>query len=170
MTLTPISISDSANAIQAWLQQWAQPLGGTAAVVSNLRELWNQASLNSQVPRILICYNGETARGDFAHIAPWHRVDRHWIVAVTKGRGYYANRGDSLSNGNATELPFYDAIEQVRDRLRCMLGISQESPTIDYKGIKPMQLGNLVVDGVTLEFSTANDCPTILNQPDNPSN
>jgi hypothetical protein len=32
---------------------------------------------------------------------------------------------------------------------------------IDYKGIKPMQLGNLVVDGYLIEFSTDNDLPVL---------
>jgi hypothetical protein len=161
----PIAISDQANAIAAWLNQWAQPKGGTAAVVSNLRDLWNQASLSSQKPRILICFNGATARGDFAHIAPWHREDRHWLVAITRGRGFNANRGDSLTEQTGDAEPFYDSVETVRDLLRRMIGISEEI-LIDYRSIKPMQLGNLVVDGFTIELSTANDVPLITNTAD----
>ena len=110
--------------------------------------------------------NGDSSRGSFEHANAWHRVDRQWIVAVTQGRGFTANRGDTLTSpvGNAGQ--FYDIVEGVRDQIRSILNISEELPTIDYKSTKPMQFGNLVVDGYQIEFSTANDIPMILTQPD----
>ena len=159
----PITISEEANLLKDALDAWATLYGGEARVVSNLRDMWQQASTSSQTPNILICYNGEVSRGSFSQQAVWHRVDRQWLVAVTKGRGYYANRGDSLSDASATEMPLYDVIENVRDTIRGLLTISEETPTVDYKSIKPMQLGNLVVDGYQIEFSTANDIPSNLN-------
>ena len=119
-------------------------------------------SLNSQTPRILICYNGEQSRGSFEQIARWHRVDRSWLVAVTKGRGYYSQRGDTLSNHLNVEMPLFDVVENVRDVVRFMETISEETPMPDYRGIKPMQLGNLVVDGYLIEITTANDIPSNL--------
>ena len=118
--------------------------------------------LNSQTPRILICYNGEQSRGSFEQIARWHRVDRSWLVAVTKGRGYYSQRGDTLSNHLNVEMPLFDVVENVRDVVRFMETISEETPMPDYRGIKPMQLGNLVVDGYLIEITTANDIPSNL--------
>lgn len=158
----PITIADEAKLIQDELSKWAEQYGGTAAVVSNLRDWWNQAATNSEVPRILICYNGETSRGSFSQIAPWHRVDREWIIAVTKGRGYYPSRGSGLADADSTELPLYDAVESVRDIVRSMQTISEETPSPDYRGIKPMQLGNLVVDGYQITITTANDIPSNL--------
>jgi len=158
----PITISDEAKLIRDALQSWVSQYGGEAAIVSNLREMWNQASINSDTPRILICYMGETARGSFSQLSAWHRVDRNWTVAVTKGRGYYLNRGDGLASTDATELPLYDVIESARDVVRGLQTISEETPMPDYRGIKPMQLGNLVVDGYTIELTTANDIPSNL--------
>jgi len=162
---TPITISQTANLIQDALQDWARPYGGVASIASNLKDLWNQASMNSQTPRILICFNGETARGSFEQISRWHRVDRSWIIAVTKGRGYYSNRGDSLSNGMSVEMPLFDAVENVRDVVRFLTTISEETPSPDYRNTKPMQLGNLIVDGYTIEITTANDIPSRLEYP-----
>ena len=158
----PITISQEANLIQEALQEWVRPYGGQAHIVSNLKDLWNQAALNSQTPRILICYNGEQSRGSFEQIARWHRVDRSWLVAVTKGRGYYSQRGDTLSNHLNVEMPLFDVVENVRDVVRFMETISEETPMPDYRGIKPMQLGNLVVDGYLIEITTANDIPSNL--------
>jgi hypothetical protein len=166
---TPLTIAETLNAIVANLSQWAAQYSGTAAGVSNLSELWNQSSINSQVPRILVCFTGEQSRGDFGNIAAWHRVDREFTIAVTKGRGYFSNRGDSLSNPNVVELPFLDALEQVRDQWRSMLGISEELPTIDYRQMRPMQMGNLVVDGYLIIGTLAADIPFIGTQPQNPT-
>jgi len=159
---SPITISDEAKILQQVLNDWAITFGGKASIVSNLRDFWNQSSINSEVPRILICYNGETSRGSFSQIATWHRVDRQWTVAVTKGRGYYPERGDGLMENTSAELPLFDVLEIVRDLIRSISNISEETPAVDYKAIKPMQLGNLVVDGYTIEFSTANDIPSNL--------
>ena len=158
----PITISDEATLIQTELQSWVASYGGTAEVVSNLRDMWNQASISSDTPRVLICYMGETSRGSFSQISVWHRVDRNWTIAVTKGRGYYLNRGEGLFDPSSTETPLYDIIETVRDIVRGMTNISEETPSPDYRSIKPMQLGNLVVDGYTIEITTANDIPSNL--------
>lgn len=158
----PITISQEANLIQAALQDWVGQWGGTAVIASNLRDLWSQSSINSQHPRILICYNGEVARGSFEQMSRFHRVDRSWLVAVTKGRGFFAQRGDSLSNAEVTEMPLYDVVENVRDLVRFMDNISEETPHPDFRSIKPMQMGNMVVDGYTIEITTANDIPSNL--------
>jgi hypothetical protein len=158
----PITISDEAALIQTELQSWVASYGGTAEVVSNLRDMWNQASISSDTPRVLICYMGEVSRGSFSQISVWHRVDRNWTIAVTKGRGYYLNRGEGLFDPSSTETPLYDIIESVRDIVRGMTNISEETPSPDYRSIKPMQLGNLVVDGYTIEITTANDIPSNL--------
>jgi hypothetical protein len=160
--LAPITISDEATLIQTELQSWVASYGGTAEVVSNLRDMWNQASISSDTPRVLICYMGEVSRGSFSQISVWHRVDRSWTIAVTKGRGYYLNRGEGLFDPSSTETPLYDIIETVRDIVRSMTNISEETPSPDYRSIKPMQLGNLVVDGYTIEITTANDIPSNL--------
>ena len=167
MPLTaPVSISNQAGQIALVLQGYAQSAGGVADVVSNLRDLWFQASQSSQKPRILICYNGESARGDFSVANYNHRVDRQWIVAVTRGRGWLANRGDSLYK-TTTQDPLYDVVEEVRELLRCMIGISEEFP-IDFKRISPMNSQNKALDAYAIEFSTANDIPEIIANIPNP--
>lgn len=164
----PLTISETLNALVENLQTWVGQYSGKATQVSNLKDLWETPSLNSQSPRVLVCFNSEQARGSFEDLAAWHRVDRTFQVAVTKGRGYLANRGDSLSNPDAVELPFLDALEEVRDQLRCMLGISEEMPSIDYKNMRMSNMmGNLVVDSAIIEFSVAADIPFIGTQPQN---
>jgi len=156
----PISISQQAQNIVDVLRPYAETSGGVAEVVSNLRELWAQAAMSSDRARILVCYNGEQSRGDFSVANVNHRVDRQWIVAVTRGRGWNSKRGDSLYKTVGSTDPFYDVVEEVRELLRTITNISEEFP-IDYKRISPMTSGNKALDSYGIEFSCASDIPTI---------
>jgi hypothetical protein len=153
-------ISYQANIIANQLNVWAQARGGTAVVVSNLRDLWQQAAQSSQKPIIYVCYMGENPRGSFQLASITHRVDRQWTVCIKRGRGFTAVRGDTLSTTTSVD-PFYDNAEEARDLIRVLLGISEEFP-LDYKGMKPMQLGGQVIDAYLIEFSTANDLPEVV--------
>ena len=86
-----LSISQQAQQLSDVLLPYAAKSGGDAQIVSNLQMLWMQASMANDRPRILICYNGEQSRGEFSVAAANHRVDRQWIVAVTRGRGWSAS-------------------------------------------------------------------------------
>lgn len=171
MLPAPPSISNQAGQIQAVLDGWAAPKGGSAQVASNLTDKWLQSYQSSQKPLILITYTGEQSRGDFSVANRNHRVDRSWSVLIKRGRGFSANRGDSLNKTVGSIEPFYDSVEAIRELLRCMVGISEEIP-IDYKSIRPIgQSGGEIIDSYVIEFSTANDIPAIMainpNQPTN---
>lgn len=166
----PITISQQANFIQLALQNWAQPLGGTAKVVSNLKVAWAQAYQSSQKPILFICYQGDISRGPFEQQNAWVRVDRQWSVLFIRGRGFKANRGDTLYTTTNGVDALWDDLEAVRDVLRCLLGISEELPSIDFKSITPVSQQEDVIDSYELKFSTANDYPMILNaNPQQPS-
>ena len=157
---SPLSISDQAKLMQAELQSWIAPYNGTAVIASNLRDMWNQAGSQAETPRILICFITETPRGSIQMRTAYHRVDRLWTIAVTQGRGFYLQRGQGLYDNTTTQTPLYDAVEAVRDTVRAMQNISEETPMPDYDGTKAMQLGNLIVDGYTVGIQTANDIPS----------
>lgn len=161
------SISQTAITIRDWIKKQSSESGNNwdVGVVSNLRDMWRQAAINSDRLRILICFGGATSRGNFGDIGPWHREDREWLVAITHGRGFTADRGDTLTGSDNNQDSFYDDVEFVRDTCRRLLCISQEKPTIDYRGLTPMQLGNMVIDGYLLKFTVAADIPLITNQP-----
>lgn len=162
-----MDIANQSQAIQSALQTWADTYGGKAFVASDEGHMWKMAYATSQIPRIIICYNGESLRGDFSVAAAMGRVDRHWKVAITRGRGFNANRGDSLNTMAQNAQPMWAFVDQMRDVIRSIMGISVELP-VDYTGITPMNLGELILDGYMVEFSTATDLPAILANPDDP--
>lgn len=163
----PISINDQLVQIRDVLNGWSMANGYQAVfkIVSNLQDLWAQSLQNSQSPMGFVFFEGETARGSFAELAPWHRVDREFVVRLKKGRGYLVERGDSVANDGSGEISFVSILEQVRDKIRCILSISEELPSIDYRGIKSVRLGDQVIDAYDIRFTTANDIPIILTQP-----
>jgi len=134
--------------------------GGIVTVVSNMRDLWSQANIASDRLRILICFAGESARGPFAIASKTHRVDRHWAAAITRGRGYVEDRGATLTDAVDGSDAFYTKVEIYRDGFRSINTTSLELP-LDYRGMKPMSNGNLIVDGYILEWSSAHDLPVL---------
>jgi len=159
-------ISATANFIVSVIANYASKTNGSVAVVSNLFDLWNQSSQDSQKPMWYVCYAGETPWSSDSNIsALTHRVSRSWIVRVKQGRGFASNRGDTLSNPVGNAGLFYNVVEHTRDLLRSMLGVSQDAG-IDYEGIKPVRLGDQVIDCYDISFSVKADMPNILPQPD----
>lgn len=157
----PISIGQQSKNLQVTLANWVTQHGGVCEVASNLKELWVQSGINNDIPRVLVCYDGENARGEWRTRSALNRVDRNWKVAVIRGRGFSAQRGDSLDKLVVNAIPFYDVVEYIRDLIRSMLNISEEFP-VEFTSIRPMSHGTMILDGYVIEFVTANDIPAIL--------
>lgn len=150
-------ISEQLNVIESALNAWATPKGGSASVVSNMADLWKQAELSSQKPRILICYVGRQRHGSFANGSILGVSNRTFNVAFTRGRGYASNRGDTLTQTVGSIDPFYDDLEDAEKVLREIPGISQDVP-VDWGGDKYMRSpSGMVVDGYMATISTMND-------------
>jgi hypothetical protein len=154
-----MKVSEQLIAIRDALSPWAEQRSGVASVVSNLKDLWKQAELSSQKPRILICFTGQKIRGPFGRAAQSGRVDRTFNVAITRGRGFTTERGSTLTDPTGSIDPFYDHLEEVETLIRNIPYLTAEPP-VDYKFNKAMQLGTMVIDGYLIEFSTANDLTT----------
>jgi hypothetical protein len=160
---TPITIADEAALIKESLDGYVTSMGGVVEIVSSEKMFYRIDATDSQTPRVMVAYAGETARGSFSQKAPWHRVDRLWKIAVTRGRGFFAERGASLYEQGTQEVPLFDVLESIRDTFRNNQNISEETPGPDYTGIAPMSFGNLVIDGFVISATTANDIPSNLN-------
>ncbi len=159
-------ISAQANFIVETLYDYATSRAGSVVVAINVQDLWQQSFQSSQKTIWYVCYAGETPWSSNANIsALTHRVSRDWIVRVKQGRGYTANRGDTLSQNVGNAGPFYNAVEHTRDLLRAMFGVSEDFG-VDFQGIKPVRLGDMVIDCYDITFSTKNDLPLILTQPE----
>ena len=146
------------NWIRDVLSGWAKAEGGIAQVAHDLSHMWELAFNTSQVPKCIITFAGEDIRGDFTTAAQTSRVDRHFIVLVTRGRGYSANRGDTLTEQINNARPFYDLLEEARDMVRVLqfdpsVTEAMDGDPVDYRGIKPALPEDYPLDAYMIEFS-----------------
>lgn len=131
-----------------------------ARVMANMKHLWEHLYVVQDRPRFLIVWNGEELRGSVDYRDTDNRVDRRFAVVAVRGQGF----ADPASGGK--ELPFVDVMEDVRDLVRSLTGISEEFPA-SYLGCKPLpnilpdKIQNAFADAYMAEFGTANDIPAI---------
>lgn len=160
-----MTIEWQAQFIQAWLTPWVEAAGGCVKVLANPKHLWEEIFQIQDIPRVLICFNGEISRGPFQQINTLHRVDRNWIAAIIRGHGFknYMAEGVGQPNTPAVIDPFYKSCQILRDKCRVLNNITEEAP-VDYKGMEPIpsiapygNAGNVFMDGFSVRFSSAND-------------
>ncbi len=160
-----MKISQQAKAIVQGVNTWAQANGGSAVVAADLRHLWEIVRLQSASPRVIVCYDGERIRGDFEWASQAGRVDRRFIVALTRGRGLNLSRGDNLAETLQASRPLFDLLEELRDVIRCLRDISVED--VMYTGVDSMTIADVLADGYMIKFMVAADLPEIVTQPEN---
>lgn len=155
--------------MQTALSPWAAKNGGTAIVASDPHNFWAQAYMKSESPRVLICFDSETPRGPFQINDATRKVDRLFKVAVTRGRGYNAVRGTSITNTVLNARPFADLYEEVRDQLRCLLDVNNDDGGgMYFKGSQSIEMDGLNMDGWVMDVQALTDLPGVVSQPDIP--
>lgn len=160
-----ITIKEQRNQLGARLQEWAGQHGATVKVVSNQRKLWqcifDNATTNA--PTLVLCFDGETARGSFRDRNLLDRVDRQWVLVVLEGRGFT----DPKDTSDEQLDDLNDVCEDLRQLVRRQRWMSAEA--IDYVSLKPLpgvaqpNMANVHLDGYALTFSTAVDIPAITD-------
>lgn len=159
------TIAQQAGFIANGLDSWAGFNGGHCQIAFDEYEMWYVAGQQSQVPRLILCYAGEQARGDFSLAARLNRVDRQWKLAVTRGRVLTQDRGMDFVASNQNAVPFYDLVDGARDIVRAMVGVSVESP-VDFKEITPMTIvPDVLINAYLISFSIAVDLPALTDTP-----
>lgn len=157
------TIAAQLNIIVQVLQTWGVQYNATVIPCSNVQDMWSQSSQTSQKPTLYVCFTGETPWTSNQNIgALTHRTSREFIVRVKQGRGFTSVRGQTVA-------PFVTIVEQVRDTIRSMLGISMDAG-VDYSGTKYVRLGGEVIDCYDITFSAKGDCPQIIAIPDDSEN
>lgn len=164
------SIADQTKFIRDTLQAWLV-LDGKAFVAADAVHAWNLVFQKSTGLRVIVLYNGENARNNFEGGSITGRVDRKFLVIVTRGRGFAAERGDTLTETVGNAEPLYNLVEQARDVCRSLVFDWNfcENP-IDYIGIVPFPVPpELIVDAYQVEFSVGTQLGLPAGTPGNPS-
>jgi hypothetical protein len=168
-------ISDQLQWLRHRLQQYVEPRGGKVYVAANQAHLWELLFNAGDAPCVFIACTGESnalpGEPDAA------RVMRDFEIIIVRGRGFKpsadaAQTGelDPLSGGIAE--PFWDNCEDIRNLVRAMAGLGDESnwPRVVYREMRvlPSQMsgrgGSVFVDAVGIYISVPCDLPQIERQ------
>jgi hypothetical protein len=149
------SVAKMLKTMQVTFDALAAP-EGHAFVCSDLTHLWQLLFQKDNALRILIMYNGETFRETSPGLDILGRVDRHFMVVVSRGRGLNVERGVPLYTDTSAGGPaLYSWVEKVRDYCRALIFDSEwtEQPTYP-KSVEPFntQGAPLIIDAYTVHF------------------
>jgi hypothetical protein len=140
------------------LEPWAAANAGSIKVANDKPHLFQLLGTSPGAPRAAVYFVEEKPRSKkFNDIAG--RVDRKFWVCVSRGRGFNAELGRSLTEGVAGGKPMFILVEEAREEVR---GIRQED--IDearpyYRGTQPIELEGATVDAYYIEIILAADIP-----------
>jgi hypothetical protein len=150
-----VKISEQLNIIRQSLGDWSERYGGRALVASDMEHLWAMCAARSDTPRVIICFDSEEPRCDFSVAEAIGAVDRTFVIAVTRGRGFAADRGDTVSGVVGNAIAFSDIYEEARDTIRAIANLNMDDGKIPYfKGARKIQMGDeTILDGWMFEIS-----------------
>jgi len=153
-----MSIKDQLIYIQGILQALLVQASAQAQVIicPDLVHLWRTLLDGTQNVKALVLCAGERVRGELGIAAPLARVDRDFIVVLSRGRSTGLNAGDALVDTVGNSPPMFDIVSYVRDYIRAM----QFDPTtceqpVDYHGFSLFNTegSGRVVDAYQFNFS-----------------
>ncbi len=144
-----MTISEQLELIKTGLSPWEAANKGGVAICSDMRHMWKMAATGSQTTLLMLVYQGETPMGDEDTRGVLGRVKRQFGALLVRGRGFSAERGDSVPD-------FTAIIEDARDTIRELHGLSAEPP-VEVDSIKPVFVQDAPTDSYLIEFSISTD-------------
>ena len=167
-----MSIKEQLKLMYDVFTQWAgqgNAQNYSVQVVPDPVHMWSALLNTSQSSCILIMYNGEQVRGEFGIAAPLARVDRRFVVVVSRGQSLTFPISKQYLESTQNAVPLYDDVDTIRDIVRALEFDPQwtERP-VDYLGVVPFPTdgSGRVLDAVQIEFSVGVQLDLIKSTPD----
>jgi hypothetical protein len=151
--------------IMGQMETFAQNEQGVVNVASDLEHAWRLASNDTQTPKFIVVFTGEDIRGDFPVAAINHRVDRHFSLIVSRGRGMDEQRAKSLWKDAQNAKPLFEIVEGARDVIRGLYSQKFVENPIDFRGINQWDTRPYITDAYNINFSIPCDLPAFGGVP-----
>jgi hypothetical protein len=150
-----MTIGEQLIFIRAGLRAWVEDIKGRVEVAADPLHALGLLATAPGAPRVVVMFDAEVKRGDFEETG---RVDRQYLLIVSRGRGFKLDPGDALLEGVAGGKPLYDLVEEGREVIRALVFTEDES-TPNYLAARRVKLEDLTVDAYQLEFSVGTQLP-----------
>jgi len=149
-----VSISDQTLIIKNTLNDWASENQGICIVCENIEEKLLTGFSNVIGPKILVQFIGEESIGDESVQELLGHVRRSFDILVQRGKVLSDPRNTALTTITGPSRPFYNIVEEIRDKIRCIIWPSPmtTNPT-EYHGIRPFENGNWLLDSYVINVS-----------------
>ena len=140
------------------LEPWAAANAGTVKVANDKPHLFQLLGAGPGAPRAAVYFVEEKPRSrKFDDLAG--RVDRTFWVCISRGRGFNAEPGKSLTEGVAGGKPMFVLVEEAREEVRGVRLDDIDEARPYYKGTYPIEFKEAMVDAYYLEIVLAAEIP-----------
>lgn len=134
-----MTIAEQTRLLLAALEPWAAANAGSVKVAGDKPHLFQLLGASPGAPRAAVYFAWERPRSrKFNDLAG--RVDRAFWVCVSRGRGFNAELGKSLTRGVAGGKPMFILVEEARELARALRQNDIDESRPYYKGIHPIEL------------------------------
>ena len=140
------------------LAEWHKVVGGSVKVANDEPHLFTILGAAPGAARTAILFDEETARSEKNNDL-LGRVDRKFIVAISRGRGFNLDQGKSLTEGVAQGKPMFELVEEAREVLRGLRMLGENEPVLYYLGSKRLQFQGVTTDAYAITLGLAADIP-----------
>ncbi len=160
-----MTIAEQLKFVAAQLKPWADEVKGRVEIAADAIHLLGILATSPGSPRCVILFDAEDKRGEYEELG---RVDRKFMVVVSRGRGFALDPGQSLTEGVAGGRPLYDLVEQCREMVRGMVFNRETTEGVPiYTGTARFSLEENAVDAYQINFSIGTQLP-LHNEPEIP--
>lgn len=150
-----MTIAAQLSYVLACLGDWSRTNTSPVAVANDAEHLWRLLSTKPGAARAILLFDSEEKRGTYEETG---RVDRKYLLILSRGRGFAADPSDNLLGNSAGGPALYDLLESARDALRGIQAdplLETNEPWLNYTRTGRMDLGDLRADAYQLEFTLA---------------
>ncbi len=152
-----MTISEQLTFIAAQLQPWAAEVKGRVEIAADAVHLLGILATTPGAPRVVVLFDGEEKRGEYEELG---RIDRKFIVVVSRGRGFKLDPGAQLTEGQAGGKALYDLFEEARELVRDMVFDRTTTEGIpNYTGGSRFAMEENAVDAYQINFSIGVQLP-----------
>ena len=153
-----MTIKEQMRLLEKALEPWAVANAGSVKVANDKPHLFQLLGTSPGAPRAAVYFVEERPRSKkFDDIAG--RVDRKFWVCISRGRGFNAELGKSLTEGVAGGKPMFILVEEAREEVRAARQDDIDETRPYYKGTYPIDLEDATVDAYYLEVVLAAEIP-----------
>lgn len=158
-----MTIAEQLKFIKEKLKPWTDEVKGRVEIAADPVHVLGLLATSPGSPRVVILFDGEEKRGEYEELG---RVDRKFLVIVSRGRGFKLEPGDALTDGAAGGRPLFQLVEEGREMVRAIVFDRETTEGIpNYTATRRLQLEEQTVDAYQIEFSIGTQLPLHNQQP-----